>query len=91
MKITKFYDLIQKSLNQRVLEYSLCENESEDGKSYGIQLASNSKNSSERITIENISSKKDFIINLINILYENSIDTIHFKDIVEDYIENSNY
>lgn len=91
MKITKLCDSIQKTLNQRVLEYSLCENESEDGKLYGIQLASNSKNSNEKITIENISSKKDFVVNLINILHENCIDTIHFKDIVEDYIDTLNY
>lgn len=91
MKITKLCDSIQKTLNQRVLEYSLCENESENGKSYGIQLVSNSRNSNEKIIIENISSKKDFVINLINILHENCIDTIHFKDIVEDYIDTLNY
>lgn len=90
MKVTRLCSSIQKALKEKVLEYSICENESENGKFYGIQLSSNSQGCKEKIIIEYISDQKNIVTNLINILYENSICTIHFRDIVEDYIDSLN-
>lgn len=84
MDLNKKYILVQeKFLGGRTLKYSILEN---CNNSYGINLSVLSKNNTEEVYVENISNNKNFIINLISILYENAIDTIHFKDIIEDKI-----
>lgn len=55
---------------------------------YGIKISSVVGDSDERedTAVELISRDKEIVEKLIEYLYENSVDTIHFKDVVEDYI-----
>ncbi len=82
----KIYKLSQNAGIERTLEYNLCESTTEDGKAYGIEVVLTSSKVNERVKIENISNDKDVVLKLLTYLYENAVDTIHFKDIVEDYI-----
>ena len=82
------YKLIQNSLGGRILEYSLVEENmlSKKDTFYGIKLTLKSKKINEEVIINRISKEKTVVKNLLEYLYENSIDTIHFKDIVDDYM-----
>ena len=86
----KIYELNQSFLGNRTLKYNLCENKGENGLYYGIQLVVSSQDNTEEVAIENISEDKQYVLNLITYLYENAIDTIHFKDVIIDYIDSSN-
>ena len=86
MNTKKIHELNQTWLGRRTLKYNLCETQSEDGLQYGIQLIVNSENQKEEIAIENISNNKQYVLDLITYLYENAIDTIHFRDVIIDYM-----
>lgn len=82
----KIHELNQTWLGRRTLKYNLCETENEEGLQYGIQLIVNSESQKEEIAIENISNNKQYVLDLITYLYENAIDTIHFRDVIIDYM-----
>lgn len=82
MNKEKIHTLIQESLGGRVLEYNLYE----DNRNYGIELTLSSDSLNEKVKMDNISNDKEMVVELIDYLYENAVDTIHAKDVVEDYI-----
>lgn len=82
MKKEKIYELKQSVFEERIINYYLCENDSK----YGIEIMIETKNENEISQISNISKNKNFVVTLIKHLYENAIDTIHFKDVVDDYL-----
>ena len=86
MKITKIYELNQTVGEKRTINYNLCENTIENQLIYGIEIVSFSNDTKEIEKIENVSYEKDKVMKLITLLYENAVDTTHFKDVVEDYI-----
>jgi hypothetical protein len=75
----------------KVIDYNVCEDEHDNAIHYGIQVTDRTGEDYNEEMIEDISPSKDFIYNLLMYLYENSIDTVHFRDIVEDYIFKSEY
>lgn len=84
--------LSQRSFGGRKLEYNLCESENDSilsGKTYGIELILRSSSINESVKVEDISQDKTEVLNLIDCLSENGIDTIHFRDVIEDYIDDS--
>lgn len=83
MKKEKIHELKQTVFGGRIIDYYLLY---ESNNSYGIEIMLKSKNKNEDLKISDISKDKNIVVNLIKYLYENSVDTIHFKDIVEDYV-----
>ena len=84
--------LSQRSFGGRELEYNLCESEIDSilsSKTYGIELVLRSNSINESVKVEDISQDKKEVLNLIECLSENGIDTIHFRDVIEDYIDDS--
>ena len=74
----------------KTIEYNLCKSITEDGETgFGIQVVVHFKNFCEEETIESISVDENFVKMLIKFLYDYRIDVIHFKDIVSDYMLNS--
>ena len=86
MEIKKIYELNQTHFGKRTLIYSLCKSKNKEESQYGIQLVMTSEKEKEEVMIQDISNNKNYVMNLITYLYENAIDTIHLKDVVEDYI-----
>ncbi len=84
--IKNIYMLNQKNSLGRVIEYNLYESGDISEKYYGIQVKLISDKVKEEIKIENISCDINFVMNIIDYLYENAVDTVHCKDIIEDYI-----
>ena len=76
---------ILKSMGKTIC-YGVLENNNNGKISYGIEISETYKNKTQNEKIENISDNKNTVIDLINYLSENVVDTAHFKDIVEDYI-----
>ena len=58
-----------------------------DNKTYGIELILRSNSINESVKVEDISRDKTEVLNLIDCLSENGVDTIHFRDVIEDYID----
>lgn len=86
------YILSQRSFGGRELEYNLCESENDsilNNKTYGIELVLRSDSINESVKVEDISQNKTEVLDLINCLSENGVSTIHFRDIIEDYIDDS--
>ena len=86
------YILSQRSFGGRELEYNLCESENNsilDSKTYGIELVLRSDSINESVKVEDISQNKAEVLNLIDCLSENGVGTIHFRDVIEDYIDDS--
>ena len=85
-------EVVLKCVGDKIIQYFLLTNTDEYGKvMYGICISEQIKgNVSTRETIENISDDKNFVSDLINHLSENVIDTVHFKDIVDDYMSKDN-
>lgn len=84
------YILSQRFFGGRELEYNLCESEDDsilDNKTYGIELILRSNSINESVKVEDISRDKTEVLNLIDCLSENGVDTIHFRDVIEDYID----
>lgn len=71
---------------KKTVFYNLTWVEYKGGKSFGIQIITKAKDYTEEEIIKNISSNEDFVKKIINYLFENAVDTIHFKDVTEDYI-----
>lgn len=86
------YILSQRSFGGRKLEYNLCESENDsilNNKTYGIELVLRSDSINESVKVEDISQDKAEVLNLIDCLSENGVSTIHFRDVIEDYIDDS--
>ncbi len=84
--IKNIYSLNQKNSLDRVMEYNLCESGDLNEKYYGIQVKLISEKINEEIKIEDISCDMNFVMNIIDYLYENAVDIVHCKDIIEDYM-----
>ena len=78
-------------MNNKIIKYNICEFECDGQMHYGIQIAEKSGRDYKEETIEGISPNKNFVYSLLLYLHENIIDTVHFKDIVNDYILQSEY
>ena len=85
MDIKNLYEKNFSSLGKTVF-YNLVKTQDEGENSFGIQIVTKSRSYEEKETIKDISQKEDFVKKIINYLYENAVDTTHFKDVVEDYI-----
>lgn len=70
----------------KVIKYNICESEYSGHTHYGIHIIEQIGEDQIEETIENISPNKNFVCDLLTYLCENLIDTVHFKDIVEDYL-----
>lgn len=75
-----------KSMGNKIIQYKLLTNKTYENKiMYGIAV---SEKSGDNIIfeekIEDISNDKSFVLNLINYLSDNAVDTAHFKDVIED-------
>jgi hypothetical protein len=85
-KFTNILNFIQK---EKIIQYDLCETGDECGKnivSYGVRVKSFCEGVYEEEYFLNISTDKTFIENIIKYLYENSLDVINFKDVVNDLL-----
>lgn len=78
--------IVLKSMNNKMVSYSIIKNNKEGKTIYGIEIRENHKNYTLKETVEDISDNKKYVLNLVNYLSENVIDTAHFKDIVKDYM-----
>lgn len=85
MNIKNMHEKIFSSLEKTVF-YNLIWTECEGNKSFGIQIITKTKSYTEKEIIKDISLNENFVIKIINYLYENAVDTLHFKDVTEDYI-----
>ena len=86
-------NIYQKSIPcmNKTIKYEMLETFYDDCICYGIQIKEFYKDNYFEELIEDISSNKAFVNNLITYLYENAVDTVHFKDIIEDYIVASDF
>ena len=85
MNIKNLYEKNFSSLEKTVF-YNLTCDKFGGKKNWGIQIITKTNGYAEEETIKNISLDEKFVKKIINYLYENSVDTIHFKDVIEDYI-----
>lgn len=85
MDIKNLYEKNFSSLNKTVF-YNLVKTKSEGEDSFGIQIVTKTENYEEKEIIKDISQKEDFVKKMIKYLYENAVDTTHFKDVIDDYI-----
>lgn len=86
MIIKTFCEKNLSSMGGKIIRYNLCEVKYGSYIHYGIQIAEHIGKTHNKETLENISTNKDFVHELLLYLCENLIDTVHFKDIVEDYL-----
>ncbi len=87
MIIKNIYEKKLPIMNNKILKYNLCEGEEGNRTNYGIQLTEDTDKIHREEIIWDISSDKNFVNNLLMYLSENVIDTVHFRDIIEDYIQ----
>ena len=73
-------------MDGKKIEYKITTCEKDNCEQYGIQVITDAKDYHEEDTVNAISPDKNFVEEIITYLYQNSIDTIHFKDVLEDYI-----
>lgn len=85
-------EVVLKCVGNKIIRYFLLTNTDEYSKvMYGICISEQIKdNVLAKEKIENISDDKNFVSDIINHLSENIIDTVHFKDIVDDYMSKDN-
>lgn len=74
-----------KSMKNKSIRYFISKNEEGKDIKYGITILEICSGKKYEEKIENISNSESFVLNLIDFLYDNAIDTAHFKDIVEDF------
>lgn len=86
MQIKNIYNVVKKSSGGKVLKYNLCEDNNSDEKCYGIEVLLEDNGLAEREIIKDISNDKSEVLSLIDYLYENGVDIVHFREVVEDYI-----
>ncbi len=79
------------AMNNKVIKYNVCESKCDSQMHYGIQIVEDVGENHNEETIEGISTSENFVYNLLSYLYDNIIDTVHFRDIVDDYILESEY
>lgn len=84
--IKNIYRLNQKNSLNRTIEYNLEENVRDNQILYGLEVKLISSKINEKVKIEDISNDVNFVMNIINYLYENAIDTVHCRDVIDDYI-----
>jgi len=84
--IKNIYKLNQKNFLNRTIEYNLEENKKDNQILYGLEVKLISDKITEKVKIEDISNDINFVMNIMNYLYENAVDTIHCKDVIEDYM-----
>lgn len=74
------------SMEGKKIEYRITACEKDGCEQYGIQVITDAKDYHEEETVDMISPDKDFVKEIITYLYQNSVDTVHFKDVLDDYI-----
>ncbi len=74
------------SMEGKKIDYKITTYEKDGCKQYGIQVVTDAKDYHEEESVDMISPDKNFVEEIIKYLYQNSVDTIHFKDVLEDYI-----
>lgn len=74
------------SMEGKRIEYRITTCEKDGSEHYGIQVITDAKDYREDEAVDMISPDKNFVEEIITYLYQNSIDTVHFKDVLEDYI-----
>ena len=86
MNIHNTYTKTLTALNEKTIEYKIISEKFENKTCYGIQVSEKSEKFSNSESIKNISDSFELVKKIALCLFVNSIDTSHFKDIVEDYI-----
>ncbi|BCN29992.1 DUF6514 family protein [Anaeromicropila herbilytica] len=77
-------------VNYEVLQFNLADVDSDSNISYGIKVYysdNNLTNPYSLCEVSNISSNKDFVIDLAVKLASNQVLPVHTRDIIEDSIE----
>ena len=83
---SKKYSKIDNMQEEKIVNYYLLYYEFKDEKFYGIRIISYQKDLVDEDAIEKISDDEEFVLELIKYLYENSIDTIFFRDVVKEML-----
>ncbi len=91
MIIRNLYEKSLPIMNNKVIKYNICENKYSGQTHYGIQIIEEIGRKHNEEMIESISPNKNFVYGLLSYLCENTVDTVHFKDIVDDYILKNEY
>lgn len=86
MTVKNIYEKSLHCMGDKIIHYDICENAVDNTIHYGIQISDKVGDESRKEIINDISPDKNLVCNLIDYLFENTIDVTHFKDIVEDYL-----
>ena len=86
MIIRRVYVNELSSMNGKKIEYKITTCEEDGCEQYGIQVITDAKDYHEEETVNAISTDKEFVKEVITYLYQNSVDAVHFKDVLEDYL-----
>ncbi len=78
-------EITLKSMENKIIRYFILKNCESAFIKYGIGIQEVCDGKFNEEKIENISSNKDFVLELIDYLCDHAIDTTHFRDIVEDF------
>ncbi len=82
--------LLQYDGREEVLEYYLLSSEAEISEKkiniYGIEVIKRNIDSLEKSTIADITIRKDFAINIIDKIKENTVTPVHLYDVVENFL-----
>lgn len=70
----------------KTIQYSMIINMLDSIPHYGVHLSQNITGVREEESIPEVSCNKDSVCGLIDALYQNCVNMLHFKDVVEDYI-----
>lgn len=82
----KRYSKIESIQAEEVIYYNLIEVKNDDTIAYGVELISNSCKKQSKLSLENISDSKAWIINMITYLYENAIKPEIALGVISDTI-----
>jgi len=86
-KKLEFNDALECKNKELNLEYYLVASEAEDSYTYGIQVnMTKDTGESETAAIKNVSPSKDSVIELIKLLYSNSVTPVSVHDVIYDCI-----
>ncbi len=81
-------EITLKSMNNKIVRYYILENCESGQNKYGIGILEIFNGITKEEKVENISGSKTFVLNLIDYLCDNAVDTAHLEDIVVDFITN---
>lgn len=82
---SKSYSSISDTLqNSRTINYDLVKSRFGNKNFYGIHITSCNKGDFFEDMVMNISSDKNFVLDILKYFYENAVDIMNFKDVLND-------